>query len=355
MEPRPLFPTKIVKSMSAEFRPNIRSPKVPKSPTVVPKPLFPGKGVSADIEADPFYKNHPLCQKLGNKDLARVRNVVNSANLSDTAYVLNYANELRTKFSDLINHIMNLAHDSEAGQMQSLSTDCLEIIGNMSTAKILKPTYVAWWHILLGSATIQQRRDQLDVDKYIATIADWVVCVEKYLDLLSSQIQNTVSRADELDELFAANRENFDFLDLYVIAGRIIVEKHVQDILPKLRAKVDETDMFQVQEYNHFKDCVDRFERKIDDLNLTAHMVLTNVPQIQLLKNNAKNMAEHVQRLVLNVAPAWKQHTTRLLNAIKATRAKNLKDAIKITQKTQQPIITAATSAHAALTALFTK
>lgn len=338
----------------AKFTPPPPKPVVPVQ-KAADKPMFPGKGVSSNIILEPYWIDHPLCANLSVKDLSRVRNIVNKADIASSGYIINYATDLRTKFSELVDNIATEANAAETGIVNTVMTTVVDMIAKASPSKLLDPKLPKWWEILIGRVSIDRYKDNRNTDRYIRTIHDRVDGVEAAIKVLISNIKDSIKRVDELNELFETNRDNFVILNLHVIAGRIIVEQHEKTILPKMRKKVKEDDMFQVQEYNYFKESVDRFSRKIDDLELTAEMVLSNVPHIQLVKTNIQQTADRVQRVALTTCPAWKQQMSRFETSLRKVGISDVAKAIKQFRVEAASTIERAQSEHNSMVALFTK
>lgn len=339
--------------VQAKFNPP--APKPPAVTKAADKPMFPGKGVSSNIILEPYWMDHPLCAKLSVKDKSRVRNIVAKAAIDSTSYILDYATELRTTFAMLVDDISTEANKAETGVVNTVMTTAIDMIANASPSKLLDPDLPKWWDILFGKISLSYYQAHRNTDRYIKTIHDRVESVEGVIEILRSNIKDSIKRVDDLNELFQANRENFDFLNLHVIAGRIIVEQHNDTILPKMRKKVNQDDMFEVQQYNYFKQSVERFQRKVDDLELTAEMVLANVPHIQLVKSNIQNTADRVQRVALTTYPAWKQQMSRFESGLRKTGIADVAKAIKQFRNDSVATIERTQSEHNSLVALFTK
>lgn len=377
MEPKPLFPNKVTKSVNDKFKPTspmvkqappketkgplratftppVKSP--PKAPPPVePKALFPDKGVSFKVPVEEFYANHPLCVKLSNKDKARVRNMVQDADLHSAEYVLNYGLDLRTTFAGMVDRIVQENSAQEQGSIHQYTQMLVAQLANSAPHRLLATKFPSKLASVFIRVLGVHNPPLLTTKSFVDNIKTQIELVESLIDTLRQAVTNTLSRLDHMEDMFRDNRDNFVFLNLHLIAGKIIIDKHENEILPKMKRKVDETDMFQVQEYNHYKDDVDRFKRKVFDIELTIEMVLSNVPLIQLMKTNIKDTADRMQRVTLTVVPAWKQRMTRFWQQFDKVGTDDVRKALQIVQATGQSTIASAFSAHNELSALFTK
>lgn len=359
MEPKPLFPDRVKKSMVKTFVPKsagsvtsnptntieVKTPETkvelrlrPKFEKIVPsikppsvpeiKPLFPNRAISGNIEVDPFYKNHPLCANLNNKDIGRVRNIVMKADLRDMEYVFCYAEELHNKFSSLVNNIVEESTKGPSIKINNMIKEIVTLTQTLDPDVLLNPKLVSRWDVLLRRATSAELSSQQHVGSFVKKIESTVIAVDNIIYDFISLVKLSIARLDALDILFAANRENFDLLNLHIIAGRIIVDKYNNDIIPKEELRFAEADVFKLQELSQLKDTTIRFSRRIDNLDMTAHSMLQNIPQIRLMQSGIKNMAELANKLQHQMIPNWKMQVAALVNVIVAEGSSTVTEAI---------------------------
>ncbi len=131
-----------------------------------------------------------------------------------------------------------------------------------------------------------------------------------------------------LDELFKANSDNYKELSLYIAAGKQKIEEARTVTLPELKAKAEaSSDPQDIQAVNDFSQMIDRFEKKVYDLNLTRTVSVQMAPQIRMLQNNNSLMIEKIQTALVNTIPLWKSQMVLALGlanseeAVKAQRA----------------------------------
>ena len=110
-----------------------------------------------------------------------------------------------------------------------------------------------------------------------------------------------------LDEMYDSNLKYFKELTLYIIAGKQKLEVARNEELPKLLAKAEETGLPEdAQAAKDYASLVDRFEKKIYDLELTRNISMQMAPQIRLIQNNDTIMSEKIQSTIVNTIPLWK-------------------------------------------------
>ena len=110
-----------------------------------------------------------------------------------------------------------------------------------------------------------------------------------------------------LDQMYETNQKYFKELSLYIVAGKEKL-KEARDVeLPKFLAKAEESGLPEdAQAAKDYASMVDRFEKKVYDLELTRNISLQMAPQIRLMQSNDTVMTEKIQSTLLNTIPLWK-------------------------------------------------
>lgn len=109
------------------------------------------------------------------------------------------------------------------------------------------------------------------------------------------------------DIMYKQNLDCFRELGLYIQAGKERVEEIKTETIPKLRAEAQASgDPMDAQLVRDFEDDVDRFEKKIYDLELSRTIAVQTAPQIKMIQNNDRVLVDKIQTAVLNTIPVWK-------------------------------------------------
>lgn len=110
-----------------------------------------------------------------------------------------------------------------------------------------------------------------------------------------------------LDQMYDNNLKYFKELTLYIMAGKKKVEVARNEELPKLLAKAEQSGLPEdAQAAQDYANLIERFEKKIYDLELTRNISMQMAPQIRLIQNNDTIMAEKIQSTIVNTIPLWK-------------------------------------------------
>jgi len=109
---------------------------------------------------------------------------------------------------------------------------------------------------------------------------------------------------------------------MYILAGKKRLQT-AQDVeLPALKAKAAETGLPEdAQAVNDQIAMMNRFEKKIHDLELTRMISIQMAPQIRLVQNNDTMVSEKIQSTLVNTIPLWKSQMVLALGVSHSTEA----------------------------------
>lgn len=110
-----------------------------------------------------------------------------------------------------------------------------------------------------------------------------------------------------LDQMYALNEKYFKELTMYILAGKKRIEAIKAGELEQCRRKAQASGSPEdAQAYNDMVNLINRFEKKIHDLELTRQISIQMGPQTRLLQNNDTLMIEKIQSSLVNTIPLWK-------------------------------------------------
>ena len=110
-----------------------------------------------------------------------------------------------------------------------------------------------------------------------------------------------------LDKLYETNLAYHKELSMYILAGKKRLKRERETTLGELKAKAQRSGLPEdAQAANDFAQQCDSFEKKLHDLELTRMVSVQMSPQIRLVQNNDRLMAEKIQSTIVNTIPLWK-------------------------------------------------
>ena len=131
--------------------------------------------------------------------------------------------------------------------------------------------------------------------------------VDKIVKILENHQITLMKDISLLDQLYEKNLVNFKELTMYILAGYKRLEEIKNTDLKEALAKAEETGLPEdAQAANDLSEAINRFEKKLHDLELTRIVSIQMAPQIRLVQNNDTLMTEKIQSTLVNTIPLWK-------------------------------------------------
>ena len=131
--------------------------------------------------------------------------------------------------------------------------------------------------------------------------------VDKIVKILENHQITLMKDISLLDQLYEKNLVNFKELTMYILAGYKRLEYIKEHDLKAALKKAEETGLPEdAQAANDLSEAINRFEKKLHDLELTRMVSIQMAPQIRLVQNNDTLMTEKIQSTLVNTIPLWK-------------------------------------------------
>ena len=132
-----------------------------------------------------------------------------------------------------------------------------------------------------------------------------------------------------LDKMYELNMNYYKELSMYILAGKKRLERANNIELPALIKKADESGLPEdTQKAKDFSQMINRFEKKIHDLELTKTVSLQMAPQIRLIQNNDSMMSDKIQSTIVNTIPLWKNQMVIAIGLKHSTDAAKAQKAV---------------------------
>ncbi len=151
----------------------------------------------------------------------------------------------------------------------------------------------------------QKKRSELEAMK--ASYAKAESNVDRIVKVLEEHQVTLMKDIAMFDQMYELNTKYYKELTMYIIAGKKRLEYLRSNDLVQLREKAAQSGTQEdAQACNDFATLLDRFEKKLHDLELTRMISVQMGPQTRLLRNNDTQMLEKIQSSLVNTIPLWK-------------------------------------------------
>jgi len=225
-----------------------------------------------------------------------VRDFAGKIDITDTNAILTYGVASQRNIAGFSENTLNNVRTKDMGEVGNmLSSLVIELRGFGDTGDDKKG--------FLGVKKKVQNR--IAVMK--ADYAKVSVNVDKIATELEKHQIILLKDAAMLDKMYEVNRAYFKELTMYILAGKQKLAECTDNVLPELRNRAAETGLPEdAQAANDYANMINRFEKKLHDLELTRMISIQMAPQIRLIQNNDTLMVEKIQTSIVNTIPLWK-------------------------------------------------
>ena len=217
-------------------------------------------------------------------------------NITDTNAILTYGAASQRNIAGFSENTLNNVRTKDMGEVGNmLSSLVTELRGFGDTGDDKKG--------FLGVKKKVQNR----IAAMKADYAKVSVNVDKIADELEKHQIILMKDAAMLDKMYEVNQVYFKELTMYILAGKQKLQACTDNVLPELRRKAAESGLPEdAQAANDYANMINRFEKKLHDLELTRMISIQMAPQIRLIQNNDTLMVEKIQTSIVNTIPLWK-------------------------------------------------
>ena len=155
------------------------------------------------------------------------------------------------------------------------------------------------------------------------------VNVDRIMGVLDQHQVTLLKDIAMLDKMYDMNLSYFKELSMYILAGKKKLQQVRATVLPELVEKAKRTGLPEdAQAATDMSGMCESFEKKLHDLELTRMVSIQMGPQIRLVQNNDKIMAEKIQSTLVNTIPLWKSQMVLALGLAHSQQAMQAQRAV---------------------------
>lgn len=252
----------------------------------------------------------------------------------NTEQVMHYGSNAQTNISEFSGAALNTIRTKDLGEVGNMLSELVvELQGLNFDAEEKKGFFGLFKKAGQGIAELKADFDkaEVNVDKIVESLEKHEIVLMKDITLM--------------DAMYEKNQEYMKELTMYILAGKLKIERLRNEELPKYVAKARETGLPEdAQAANDFSNMIGRFEKKIHDLELTRTISVQMAPQIRMIQNNDSLMAEKIRSSIMNTIPLWKSQMVLALSLYHSDQA--MKAQREVTDVTNQLLMKNAQALH---------
>lgn len=275
----------------------------------------PAAAASADVIPAP--KNEMDDSMLSEEEKRMVSEFVEKIDLRNSNAILQYGAGTQKKMADFSEKALENVKTKDMGEIGDMIADLVTELKSFDIEEEEKG---------LG-AFFKKRANKLTALK--AKYDKTEVNVNKITDALETHQIQLIKDAQMLDRMYDMNLTYFKELSMYILAGKKKLQNAREKELAELRAKAITSGLPEdAQAAKDYEGLIDRFEKKLHDLELTRTVALQTAPQIRLVQGSDTVMAEKIQSTIVNTIPLWKSQMVIALGVEHSTQAAEAQRAV---------------------------
>ena len=265
-----------------------------------------------EAAAEPVIVNEPI---LTPEEQKVVDEFVEKIDISNSAVVMQYGSGAQKKIANFSDTALANVRTKDLGEVGEQISDLVVELKGFDIGEEEKGFFSFFKKQSNKIEGLKARYDKAEVN------------VKKIASSLEGHQIQLMKDIIMLDKLYEMNLAYHKELSMYIIAGKKRLQMDRATKLQELKAKAQRSGLAEdAQAANDFAQQCDSFEKKLHDLELTRMVSVQMSPQIRLVQNNDRLMAEKIQSTIVNTIPLWKSQMVLALgvahseDAIRAQR-----------------------------------
>lgn len=234
------------------------------------------------------------------EEKAKIAEIKESIDLTNTGTAVQYGVGVQRKLTEFTDSILDNVRSKDGGEVGELLSELVVEVKSLDPSSITN-----------DNGILSKLPGVKSAVKSIKKLAERYNKAEVQIDKIEASLEK--ARMDMLkdisvfDIMYKQNLTCFRELGLYIEAGKERAKEIKAETIPKLRAEAEQSgDPMDAQLVRDFEDTVDRFEKKIYDLEVSRTIAVQTAPQIRLIQNNDRVLVDKIQTAILNTIPIWK-------------------------------------------------
>ena len=242
---------------------------------------------------EPIYEEEAL---LSEQEKKQVEAFAEKIDLNNSTLVLQYGAGAQKKIADFSDKTLENVRSKDLGETGTMLASLVSELKQTGELEEEKGFFASFFKKSTGKLEALKARYEKAEGK-----------VDEIVDILTKHQVQLIQDAAMLDQMYQLNQTYFKELSMYILAGKKKVDKARQTELETLRQKaIASGTQEDAQAVSDYSSMIERFEKKVHDLELTRMVALQMAPQIRMVQSNDTVMAEKIQSTIVNTIPLWK-------------------------------------------------
>ncbi|MDO4614535.1 MAG: toxic anion resistance protein [Lachnospiraceae bacterium] len=248
---------------------------------------------------------------LTEEEKQQVAEFAQQIDITNTKGILEYGSGVQKKMADFSDSVLQGVKTHDLGEVGTMLTGVITELKGFDPSEEEKGGIFGFFKKQTRKAAeLKAGYDKASVN------------VDKVASALQQHQVKLMKDVDIMDRMYAANLSYYKNLTMYIEAGKQKKAEVEATELPALKTRAQQSGLAEdAQKVKDLEDQLNRFEKKIHDLELTRMIAIQTAPQIRMVQNNDTVMIEKIQSTIVNTIPLWKNQMVLALGIENATLA----------------------------------
>ena len=234
----------------------------------------------------------------------RIASIGDSIYLADPSLTVTYGTEAMQGISRFADDLLSRVQAKDSGELGESLTNLMLKVKDVNVSEVMGSPGFLQSLPLVGSLFSSAKRT---VAKFNTLSEQIEIIVEAMIGLLRD--------IETLEMLYEHNARFHAELTAYIEAGKRKLEEARTVELPRLKAQADASGaLMEAQQVRDLSEQINRFERRLHDLQLSRTITVQTAPQIRIIQSNNRTLAEKIQTSILATIPIWKSQMVLALS-----------------------------------------
>lgn len=263
------------------------------------------------VEEEAVKKSTELAEaQLTPAEKQMVMEFVDKIDLNNTNAVLQYGAATQKKMADFSSKALENIKTKDMGEIGGMITDLVSELKCFEVEEEERGIMAFFKRRANEVTALKAKYDKAEVN------------VNRISDALEGHQIQLLKDVEFLDKMYELNLTYFKEISMYILAGKEKLSQVRDTELAALKSKALASGLPEdAQLVKDYENMCERFEKKINDLELSRMIALQTAPQIRLIQNSDTVMVDKIQSTLVNTIPLWKNQMAIAIGVQHATEA----------------------------------
>ncbi|KAB8290111.1 toxic anion resistance protein [Bifidobacterium avesanii] len=262
--------------------------------------------------------------QLPEADQQQVAQMAQAINLTQQGIESSYGKDVQRATSTFADEILSDTRSKDTGEAGELLSTMLVTIDEAELGGFRKLPIIG--QVAVSIDKLRRRYQKVDSQ------------IDDIITKLETAQSRLVADIAMYNTMYDQNAQQYRDLKLTVLAGKKALADFNATQLPALEAEAAKSgDPMQAQVLKDFKSKLDRFAKRLDDLDRISVVTLQTAPQIKIIQNADQTIVDKIDTTISTTIPVWKSQMVIALGLSNQRKALDLQNkADDVTNKLLQ-------------------